>query len=1734
MGEQEITNASTGVTPEQMGGSGPSTDLSTQNMPAGTTRVENGQAFDASGKPLGSANTAPPAKPKFNPGAPIDSPAPAAAAAPQGAKPKFNPNAPIDSNPNIQIPSSTLNPEDAPDHPSNTRKFWNYINTGYLTPDAILHAMTGHTKEELEESLGNTVGNLASGYNPNIVTIPGFGSWDVGVLDKGLAEDASSTLSTFTSPLSLATFAAGAFGKGGNAIISLVRAGKTAQAADAAAVTASTVRTAKGLEVLDSVGLLKKSEVALQEAIAARDAGTGTQEAVVAARNSLQETSQAASKAKAAYAEAQETHDLARAAADKAARNLEVAHKAANTLSAKAVAQIPKGAEIGQAVAVPSKLAGLGFHGLALEGALTPQQEGESNIDYGQRVAENLGYALMGAGEVADTAGETGRYIKENAGAAGQAIKDNAHVPEAVKDMASRWTSAVADKIAPTIGRAMTVHDAVMNAIGSAGKKAPQIRESLQTIEQPLQAIFNQNPGLEEPKDVASAIRSFNQSQENTLLAEAGQTRDSKDPVLPNAEERLRAAVDKVFADNAGRFKDADVDEAKQEIMDRFLRQDADGTNRVPNLFETENFRRGLNDLTKPQYAANAKPVTDATKFAAAAAANEVRGILDDAYTSRGIDDTREVRNQSARLIDVADALDNAQERAIKAGKGTIWHSLVKKFGSASTVIAIALGHPLGAGAIAASVIGDQIYQNKTNPTVNIKRAGEIAAQNPGATAKTLDVAPPNHAEEGTDLHAELAAHYGNSIDPTSKLYKSFNDLKSELESDIEINQRNNVKDPDLARLQKQMNKSTAQRKTEAAAEAKKAADKTQQKAEAEQEEKDKVLQERTEKETKDQQKTIEDVQKEIEQHLKDKEDKKRANLEGNPQEEKPKPAGRESLIGTLTRIVHGPGEAFADQRMQRTPAASLYGHSDESASGHEWAHVAQYAMEGLKAGDISSHLHPDSQHEDGPASYGGVYRASTPFIENPGDTHTNAEIWDNTKSHIRGLMAGGVANELLHGIPIEHNLGLTSDMDTAKRWLEAHGVEGDDADVIIQDAINQVREGFQKHPQVLDAIRDNSRVRERGLSSTLHASEERVQNFQNHVKEIVNANETGAANGENGGGNEGERNGKPEKGVRENGEEGSGKGSKEVERAELQGGHAGGAVASEEELARPGRFVKVSRSGQVTDQGKVPDFNIRPGEAGYQVSAKGPELKAGQETPATKRGIENYHKEVFGKRANIGPAEAVRGHVNTPVTPESWSKMADEAAKPEAEPEELRGRTTFAANQKGGELTPERERLQDQIVLKNNGAKPPQEHPTAIIVGGPGGAGKTNLVNFTQLPDAVHINADHLRAELPEYKGLQETDPLRAGVRTQDEARQMAAKAVDLASSNRQNLIWDNTSSNPSAVREMMQHLKDQGYRVEMHFVDAPIEHTLNSTAGRAENENRWVPPYVTDLAHEGAAKSYLRNKDLADAAHLWTRNENFDFKKVHDKLPNGKEIIHDNEEFKKYAQKAGISGRDAARQNAEGNANAGVSPETPAAVPQKRAELRALPEKTTGDEKTDAAIRAGGGVPAGSFGPLAMFHHESGSTLAMKPENITPESVREHLGKKTEEYTQGDLRNAANDYNKANGRPELNTAPVAEDPRASEIADAYKAAKNEPNNPAVKKSYDALKHDIDEQYDMLKKAGIHMETAAENPYGLSEHVPAHEELHRDVLRNKHLAVWEGGAPRQTTRYPRLTRRPG
>jgi len=111
--------------------------------------------------------------------------------------------------------------------------------------------------------------------------------------------------------------------------------------------------------------------------------------------------------------------------------------------------------------------------------------------------------------------------------------------------------------------------------------------------------------------------------------------------------------------------------------------------------------------------------------------------------------------------------------------------------------------------------------------------------------------------------------------------------------------------------------------------------------------------------------------------------------------------------------------------------------------------------------------------------------------------------------------------------------------------------------------------------------------------------------------------------------------------------------------------------------------------------------------------------------------------------------------------------------------------------------------------------------------------------------------------------------------------------------------------------------------------------------------------------------------------------------------------------------------------------------------------------------------------------------------------------------------------LSKAANAFNQEQGRSPINPTHVAEDPRSSQIADAYKAATHAPNDPTVKSSYDALKSDVDKQWDFATdKLGIKVDTSTTNPYGLNEKIPAHEELHNDVLNNKHLTVWTGGEP--------------
>lgn len=145
-------------------------------------------------------------------------------------------------------------------------------------------------------------------------------------------------------------------------------------------------------------------------------------------------------------------------------------------------------------------------------------------------------------------------------------------------------------------------------------------------------------------------------------------------------------------------------------------------------------------------------------------------------------------------------------------------------------------------------------------------------------------------------------------------------------------------------------------------------------------------------------------------------------------------------------------------------------------------------------------------------------------------------------------------------------------------------------------------------------------------------------------------------------------------------------------------------------------------------------------------------------------------------------------------------------------------------------------------------------------------------------------------------------------------------------------------------------------------------------------------------------------------------------------------------------------------------------------------------------------------------------MQEHEGGTKSVAggtkEPEGVyhsgEPESDLEMIRRGA---TPLDLKEAANDYNKANKLPEVQPGKVDKNPRAKDISDAYEKMKHDPEDPAVKKSYDALIDDVKKQWKYAQdKMGIKFEPTPKDPY------KSEKEMMDDINENKRLKVFTGG----------------
>lgn len=494
--------------------------------------------------------------------------------------------------------------------------------------------------------------------------------------------------------------------------------------------------------------------------------------------------------------------------------------------------------------------------------------------------------------------------------------------------------------------------------------------------------------------------------------------------------------------------------------------------------------------------------------------ADELRDALYSKLESHGVEGAREARGETASLIRVRDAI-GAQIRANRGGtavRGSGTQSKLrlltaKLTGKAIKGAGIAGGAEMGGpvGAVAGGAVGEMVaqpvedflaprdmtrdqhieksmkYKGTNRKPVEIKGPGTP----PVVPTEPIPPAPKDMGpaaveltpRENTELHAELAAHYGESNLEDS----TYAELEQRLREDVAAKNRSGV-----ALESSEKNLLTKVLKADSA---------------------DRAITQAAGKpgvEVKIDPKKEDEIIKEADQRAE----------EGEPTKLNPHLVslgrGDESAL-----VSHSPA------MKAHAPAMPVPGLSDglttEDAHLHEWAHTAIGSVDGLEPVEIRSDLHPKSDKGAGATAVfnGAMLRDANGNID-PEALGKQETQWLTQK------MAGPASHEVFKGMTREEvkaSPASRSDFRTSRAMVrEVHpDFTAKQVEAVVDAAYDRARD-FLTKPHIADRIRANAAVREEGLSHTLHASHGRVNQFAEDIRN-AHSEYTGGESGPDGDG---------------------------------------------------------------------------------------------------------------------------------------------------------------------------------------------------------------------------------------------------------------------------------------------------------------------------------------------------------------------------------------------------------------------------------------------------------------------------------------------------------------------------------------------------------------------------------------------------------------------------------------
>lgn len=169
--------------------------------------------------------------------------------------------------------------------------------------------------------------------------------------------------------------------------------------------------------------------------------------------------------------------------------------------------------------------------------------------------------------------------------------------------------------------------------------------------------------------------------------------------------------------------------------------------------------------------------------------------------------------------------------------------------------------------------------------------------------------------------------------------------------------------------------------------------------------------------------------------------------------------------------------------------------------------------------------------------------------------------------------------------------------------------------------------------------------------------------------------------------------------------------------------------------------------------------------------------------------------------------------------------------------------------NEETHEYSPEREKLHQEIVDKLfDGVKcVTRKKPIAVFTGGSPASGKSfflkNRASYLLNPDVFHLDADEVRAMLPEYKGWNANS---THLETQDIVNGILEKLGSQAC--RYDFVYDGTMNKAKKYFDLIRKVKEMGYETYIIFMEIPYAEAKKRALERYERTGRYVPSEVID----------------------------------------------------------------------------------------------------------------------------------------------------------------------------------------------------------------------------------------------------------------------------------------------